>query len=160
VLQAVAPHLGAAFQLARWLTRSESDAADVVQEAWLRAHKFADGFSGGNARGWFLAVVRNTCWSWLQRNRQPAPPPPPDDPPAQAPTPEAELLRKIDGAALKSAIEGLSPEFREAFVLRELEGLSYKEIADACDIPMGTVMSRLSRARAELRRRLSSEVRR
>ena len=162
---AVTPHLHAGYQLARWLTKSDHDAQDVVQEAWLRAHRFFDGFAGGNVRAWFLSVVRNACWTWLERNRPttlasgPAALEAAERDPGQQrcgpATPEAELLRKADARALTAAIGALPPEFREAFVLRELEGLSYKEIAAACGIPIGTVMSRLSRAREALRLRLA-----
>lgn len=150
----VLPHLDAAYALARWLTRNEHDAEDVVQEAYLRAYRYFTGFRGENHRAWLLAIVRNTCLSWLERNR------------SQTPAEAAEALRATGGGtvdpetALAAASEGalamrliaeLPPEFREVIVLRELEDLSYREVAEIIGVPEGTVMSRLARARARLR---------
>jgi len=154
------PHLNAAYNLARWLTRSDQDAQDIVQEAYLRAFKFFDGFHGNDARAWLLAIVRNTTYTWLQQNRnlvhnaffdeefhdlnevdsatlcdQP------DNNPA------AILARNDDKRLLDRALEQLPVEFREVLVLRELEDLSYKEISHIAGIPIGTVMSRLARGR-------------
>lgn len=161
--RAVAPHLGAAWNLARWLVRHDGDAEDVVQEALLRAFRSWPGYAGGNLRAWLLAVVRNACFTFLSRQRgapatQPleeeARPLPPSSALAAPCGPEAALLRAQTGARIAAAVEALPPEFREAFLLREVEGLSYKEIAEAAAVPIGTVMSRLSRARALLRRAL------
>lgn len=144
------PHLDAAYNLARWMTRNDHDAQDVVQEAALRAYRFLDGLRG-EARPWLLAIVRNSCFSWLQINR-PADMAGFDDrvlelQPADEDGPEALAARGFDRRMLNEAIGALPAQFREALVLRELEDLSYKEIARIADVPIGTVMSRLSRAR-------------
>jgi RNA polymerase sigma-70 factor, ECF subfamily len=146
----VLPHLDAAYNLARWLTRNDHDAQDVVQEAALRAYRFLDGLRG-EARPWLLAIVRNSCLSWLQVNR-PADVAGFDDralelQPADQDGPEVLASRELDRRMLNEAIAALPAQFREVLVLRELEDLSYKEIARIADVPMGTVMSRLSRAR-------------
>ena len=160
--QVVLPHLDAAFNLARWLTRNEQDAEDVVQEASLRAFKYFDGFQGGDSRAWLLRIVRNTCYTWLQRNRAheitTSFDPLLHDVPSDAYDPENLVLRRVDAQRLRQALEDLPVEFREVMVLRELEGLSYKEIAAIADIPMGTVMSRLARARQRLQQCLSEPV--
>jgi len=150
--EAVLPHLDAAYNLARWLTRDPADAEDVVQEAYLRAFKFFDGFHGGDSRAWVLKIVRNTCYSWLQKNRGYAITTEFDEEQhsGEGGDAEAALIGKIDSQILKSLLEELPPEFREVFILRELEGLSYKEIAGIADLPLGTVMSRLARARQRL----------
>jgi len=150
---AVLPHLDAAYNLARWLTRNDQDAEDVVQEASLRAFKYWKGFSGRDCRSWLLAIVRNTFYSWLrQKSVQPALTPDGeiDDVEEDVPNPESMLLQNADRELLKAALEDLPVEFREAIVLREMEGLSYKEIADIEAVPIGTVMSRLARARKRL----------
>jgi RNA polymerase sigma factor (sigma-70 family) len=156
---AVLPHLNAAYNLARWLTRNDQDAEDVVQEASLRAFKYWDGFSGRDSRAWLLAIVRNTFYSW-QRERSVQPELTADgeldDIDVFAPNPERELLRSADREMLKAALEDLPVEFREVIVLREMEGLSYKEIADIGNVPIGTVMSRLARARKRLQVFLTS----
>lgn len=158
---AALPHLDAAYNLARWLMCDEDHAKDVVQEAYLRGLKFFDSFNGGDARPWLLAIVRNTCYTWLKNSKQ-APEhvefeedrdsggddPPPDNP-------ETLLMQKQERARLDKAIGDLSPAFREVVVLRELEDLSYEEIAEVAAIPLGTVMSRLARARAMLRSALN-----
>lgn len=151
----VLPHLDAAYNLARWLTRNTQDAEDVVQEAYLRAFRFFGGFHGGNARTWLLTIVRNTCYSWLEKNRS-----------HEAATafneqvhtdivesrdPETLLLRKTDAQSLQETLEELPTTFREVLVLVEMEGLSYKQVAEMLGIPVGTVMSRLARARRRLR---------
>jgi len=151
--QAVLPHLDAAYNLARWLTRNNQDAEDVTQEACLRAFKYWKGFSGRDSRSWLLAIVRNTFYSWLrQRSDQPVltEDGEMDDTAGSSPDPESALIRNIDRNMLRAALEDLAVEFREAIVLREMEGLSYKEIADIAGIPIGTVMSRLARARKQL----------
>ncbi len=150
------PHLDAAYTLARWLVRNQHDAEDVVQEAYLRALRFASGFRGGDPRAWILKIVRNTAYTWLDRNRAADPPDEFDDAEHadSGPGIEAEVLRRADAAMLTAALEALPVEFREVVVMRDVEGLSYKEIADAADIPIGTVMSRLARARQRLARAL------
>src|SRR6266581_4004985 len=130
---AVLPHLDAAYNLARWLTRNDQDAEDVVQEASLRAFKYWKGFSGGNCRSWLLAIVRNTYYSWLrQRSVQPelTEDGEIDEVDDGIPNPERALLQNADRDMLKAALEDLAVEFREAIVLREMEGLSYKETKD------------------------------
>ncbi len=148
--QQVLPHLDAAFNLARWLTRNDHDAEDVVQEALLRAYRFFDGLRGA-PRPWLLAIVRNACFSWLQANR-PAELRAIDglEQESDAPGPEALAARDVDRRRLNEAIAALPVQFREVLVLRELEDLAYKEIARIAEIPIGTVMSRLSRARRQL----------
>jgi RNA polymerase sigma factor (sigma-70 family) len=150
---AVLPHFDAAYNLARWLTRNDQDAEDVVQEACMRAFKYWKGFSGGHPRSWLLAIVRNTYYSWVrERSVQPelTEDGEIDEIDDGAPNPERVLLQNADRDMLKAALEDLTVEFREAIVLREMEGLSYKEIADIAGVPIGTVMSRLARARKRL----------
>ena len=149
----VLPHLDAAYNLARWLTRSDVDAEDVVQESYLRAFKFFGGFRGGDARAWTLKIVRNVCYSWLQKNRSQEEMTGEFDEElhsVESCNPETILIEKIDRQMLKQILDELPVEFREIVVLRELEGLSYKEIAGIADLPLGTVMSRLARARRRL----------
>jgi RNA polymerase sigma factor (sigma-70 family) len=151
--EAVLPHLDTAYNLARWLTRNDQDAEDVVQEASLRAFKYWKGFSGSDCRSWLLAIVRNTYYSWLrQRSVQPelTEDGEIDSLDDTTPSPETALLKNADREMLRLALEDLRVEFREAIVLREMEGLSYKEIADISGVPIGTVMSRLARARKQL----------
>jgi RNA polymerase sigma factor (sigma-70 family) len=152
---AIMPHLDAAYNLARWLTRNDHDAEDIAQEAYLRAFRFFGGFRGGDSRAWLLRIVRNTCYTWFRQNRAQELSTEFDEeshtPEAQAPDAEALLLRGADAQLLRRALEDLPVEFREALVLRELEGLSYKEIAAVTEVSMGTVMSRLSRARDRLK---------
>jgi RNA polymerase sigma-70 factor (ECF subfamily) len=156
--QALLPHLGAAYNLARWLTRDEHDAEDVVQEAYLRALKSFGGFHGADGRAWLLAIVRNVSYTSLQKKRPREPATAFDDEihgvDAGAATPVALLLQQESKQAVRQAVEELPVSLREVVVLRELEGLSYKEIAAIADIPMGTVMSRLARAREQLQKRL------
>jgi RNA polymerase sigma factor (sigma-70 family) len=151
--QAVLPHLDAAYNLARWLTRNDADAADVAQEAFLRALKFFGGFRGGDTRAWLLTIVRNASYTWLRRNRvkELATPFDEETHTVESDDPETILLEGADREVLREALEALPAEFREVVVLRELEGLSYKKIAGIADVPVGTVMSRLARARKRLR---------
>jgi RNA polymerase sigma factor (sigma-70 family) len=153
----VVQHMGAAYNLARWLTRNDHDAEDVVQEAYLRAFRFFDAYHGGDFRAWLLTIVRNTCYTWLQQNRKPSVVLDEDmaELDGAQSNPEMVLLRNIDANLLRQAIEELPLEFREAIVLRELEGLSYKEIAAIACVPLGTVMSRLARARDRLQLKLA-----
>lgn len=148
------PHLDAAYNLARWLLRHEQDAEDAVQDAFVRAHQSFDRFRGTDARPWLLTIVRNVCYSRLRDRRRHAAPEPFDDEahgaahdPAEA---NALAWRETKSALLQQALEQLAPEFREVLVLHELEGLAYREIAAVADIPIGTVMSRLARARQKL----------
>lgn len=153
----VLPHLNAAYNLARWLTRNETDAEDVVQEAYLRAFKFFGGFHGGDSRAWMLKIVRHTCYSWLQKNRAHEMITGELDeelPSAECDNPETMLLASIDRQLLRHLLDELPLEFREIVILRELEGFSYKEIAGIADLPLGTVMSRLARARGRLQTNL------
>ena len=141
--------MDAAYNLARWLTRNDQDARDVVQDSMLRAFRFFDGLRG-DARPWLLALVRNACMSWLKANR-------PAElagaeaaeafEPADPETPETLALRALDRRTLNEALAALPAPFREALILRELEDLSYKDLARITGAPVGTVMSRLSRAR-------------
>ena len=153
--QSIMPHMDAAYNLARWLTREDSDAQDVVQDAYLRAFKFFGGFRGGNSRAWLLRIVRNAFYDWLKQNRAEEAKEPFDeelhDAIDEKPAPDARLLEKADHERLYQAIAELPVEFREILVLRELEGFSYKEISDVAGVPLGTVMSRLARAREHLR---------
>jgi RNA polymerase sigma-70 factor (ECF subfamily) len=157
--QVVLPHLDAAYNLARWLTRNDHDAEDVVQEAYLRAFKFFGGYHGGDSRAWLLAIVRNTCYTWLQQNRRREVTEELDEETheveSQEPNPEVALLQNLDLQMLKRSLEALPIEFREVVILRELEGLSYKEIADLAEVPIGTVMSRLARARKRLQQEIT-----
>lgn len=157
--QVVLPHMDAAYNLARWLTRNDQDAQDVVQEAYLRALHFFEGFRGGDGRTWLLAIVRNTSFTWLQQNRALEPTTEFDEEVHSAegnvPTPETLLLQNADKELARQTVEELPAQFREVLVLRELEGLSYKEIADVVGIPLGTVMSGLARARQRLRQSLT-----
>jgi RNA polymerase sigma-70 factor (ECF subfamily) len=161
--QLVLPHLDAAYNLARWLTRSDSDAEDVVQEACLRAlNSFASFQRGRDARPWLLKIVRNTCYTWLRQNRAhefvASTDEMPHEPPASDASPETLLIQNADSRALRRALEDIALEYREALVLRELEGLSYKEIAELLGVPIGTVMSRLSRGRKDLCRILRPQA--
>lgn len=157
----VLPHLDAAYRLARWLMRNEHDAEDVVQEASLRAFRYFRTFAGGNGRAWFLRIVRNTCSSWRGHGFQ-APTDPFDEEQHSsarpASDPEMLLLQTDDATLVARAMRNLPDRFRQLLVLRELEGLSYRELADVMGIPIGTVMSGLSRARLALRCALNNEL--
>ena len=159
---AVLPHLDAAYNLARWLTRNDADAEDVVQEAYLRAFRFFGGFHGEDGRAWLLGIVRNTTYTWMQHNRSPQLNMQLDDELHEVKiddlNPEALLLQKADAKMLRQAVEELPIEFREVLVLRELDEMSYKQIAVVADLPLGTVMSRLARARKRLQQILSSHT--
>ena len=144
------PHMRAAYNLARWLVRNDHDAEDIVQESFLKAYKSQDTFRGSEARSWMLSIVRNTAMDYMRRNKTGAATSLEDqlrEPEDQAPDPERSLLEQSRRQQVRGAIARLADEFREVVVLREIEGLSYKEIAGVLGIPMGTVMSRLSRAR-------------
>ena len=159
--QAVLPHLDAANNLARWLLRSPADAEDVVQEAYLRALRFFDSFRGGDSRAWILKIVRNTCYSWA-RKRAPGRAEEEFDETVHTreekqDDAEVKLVARAESDRVRRALEALPDAFREVLVLREIEGLSYKEIADITGAPMGTVMSSLSRARQRLREQLTTE---
>jgi RNA polymerase sigma-70 factor (ECF subfamily) len=152
--QGILCHLDAAYNLARWLTRHDQDAQDVVQEAILRAYTFFDTYQGGDSRAWFLTIVRRTCYTFLRRNRahefthlledenQ--------EPTAEDNNPERLLLKRVEERLLTEALERLPLPYREVIVLREIEGMSYKEIAELTEVPTGTVMSRIARARKRL----------
>jgi len=159
----VLPHLDSAYNLARWMTRNASDAEDIAQEAMLRAFRFFDGFRGEDARVWLMTIVRNTYFSWIHRQM-----------PRQNSTefderlhtdieatltPETQLLRQATVDEVRKSIECLPPEYREVILMRELEQMSYKEIASVTESPLGTVMSRLSRARSMLRQLIAGERR-
>jgi len=152
--QLVLPHLDSAANLARWLLRNRADSEDVVQEALLRAYRFFNGFQSGDARAWLLQIVRNTCYTWLQKNRPAELTTEFDEelhgtPPT---TPETLITQADEKERLSRALEALPPRSREVLLLRELEGCSYKEIGQITGVPIGTVMSSLSRARDRLRR--------
>jgi len=155
--QIVLPHLDAAFNLARWLLKSRTDSEDVAQEALLRAFRFFRGFNGGDARAWLLQIVRNTCYTWLEKNRPVELMTEFDEElhPQASASPEALAIAGDNRERLVRALETLPPRFREVLVLRELEGCSYKEIATITAIPIGTVMSSLARARQRLQRALT-----
>ena len=158
--QTVLPHLDAAYNLARWLTGNDQDAQDVAQEASLRAFKFFGNFRGENARAWLLTIVRNTFYTWLRKNHRPEVTLENDEVLAvEDVSVNVEVLssRLADAEVVRQAIEELPVEFREIIILREMEGFSYKEISDLADVPIGTVMSRLARARKQLQRRLAAE---
>jgi len=159
----VLPHLADAYALARWLARNDSDAEDIVQEACLRAYRGIAGFGDINARGWVLSIVRNTAYTWLKKHRDPklvAVERVEDVEPAGADanfdwgaapaSPEASLIERADSVRLEAAIAELPTEFRETLVLREVQGLDYRTIAEVTNVPIGTVMSRLARARRRL----------
>jgi RNA polymerase sigma-70 factor, ECF subfamily len=153
----VMPHLDEAYNLARWLAGNDHDAEDIAQEACVRAFRFIGGFRGGNSRAWLLAIVRNTAFTWLKKNRRPTVISMESDEleKIEEPAEASPLPANVDAAVLRAALESLPAEFREAIVLRELEGMAYKEIAEIADVPVGTVMSRLSRARRLLQSYLS-----
>lgn len=155
----VSPHLTSAYNLARWLTRNHQDAEDVVQEAFLRAFSAFESLRGDDPKPWLLKIVRNTSLTWMKKHRQATlalDEPGMEDPRDPSPNPEETLLISSSREDVEKALEQLPSDFREAIVLRELEGLSYKEISAATGAPLGTIMSRLSRGREWLRRILSN----
>jgi RNA polymerase sigma-70 factor (ECF subfamily) len=155
--QLVLPHLDAAFNLARWLLHGRADAEDVAQDAMLRAFRFFRGFHGGDARAWVLQIVRNTCYTWLEKNRPLELSTEFDEGlyPQSGANPETLAIAGDNRERLTRALADLPPRFREVLVLRELEGCSYKEIAAVTSVPIGTVMSTLARARQRLQRALT-----
>ena len=155
--QLVLPHLDAAFNLARWLLHGRADAEDVTQDAMLRAFRFFRGFHGGDARAWVLQIVRNTCYTWLEKNRPLELSTEFDEGlyPQSGANPETLAIAGDNRERLTRALADLPPRFREVLVLRELEGCSYKEIAAVTSVPIGTVMSTLARARQRLQRALT-----
>ena len=159
----VVPYLADAFALARWISGDRADAEDIVQDACLRAFRGIGGYNGGSARAWLLTIVRRTAYSWLGKNRTPMLVAVDDLDPksrqeaesggnsyASPETPEAELIAKADASCLEAAIAALPVEFRETLVLRDIQGLDYREISQVMATPIGTVMSRLARARRRL----------
>jgi len=163
----VMPHIDEAYRLAHWLTGNRTDAEDVVQDASMRAFRAIRNYAGGSARSWVLSIVRNTAYSWLHKNR-PAAVVTVEDLEAveleqanpgdrDGDNPEAALIAKADADQLRVAIAALPTAFRETLVLRDIEGLDYREIAQATEVPIGTVMSRLARARHRLIAALTSE---
>lgn len=158
--QLMLPHLDSAHRLARWLVRNEHDAQDQVQEAYLRAYRFFPQFRGGDGRAWLLTIVRNTCFSWLRKNRHADLTESFDEEiHAREMTASADVhTRRDDSELLSQALEKIPALFREVIVLRELEGLSYKEIAAVADVPIGTIMSRLARARRQLQAEVARQL--
>ncbi|HWY39435.1 MAG TPA: sigma-70 family RNA polymerase sigma factor [Chthoniobacterales bacterium] len=158
------PHLDAAHNLAKWLLRNEQDVQDVVQEAFLRAFKSFGGFHGSNGRAWLLTIVRNTAYTLLKKNRVANLTTPFDEEIHASENPSVNaatiLERSQDAELIREAMDELPAEFREILTLRHQEGLSYKEIADITQIPPGTVMSRLARARGKLKERLGARINR
>ena len=157
----VLPHLDAAYNLARWLAGNDHDAEDIAQDACVRAFRFVEGCRATDGRAWLLTIVRNSAYSWLKKNRS-LPSISLDDDEFAEIEDHATADRSSHSAdtnALRAALEALPPEFREILVLRELEGFSYKEIAEVAELPVGTVMSRLARARRQLRDTLSESER-
>ena len=150
----ILPHLNSAYNLARWLTRNEHDAQDVVQESYLRTFRFFDGYHGGDPKAWLLAVVRNTCHTWRRREKRDVTKVLFDEadhtPDLDAPDAEERLVEATKMNTLRHCIETLPVEFREVLVMRELEEMSYQQVAEVANLPVGTVMSRLSRARKRL----------
>jgi RNA polymerase sigma factor (sigma-70 family) len=148
------PLMNDAYNLARWLMKNQEDAEDMVQESYLRAFRFFTSFQGTNCRGWLLRIVRNTCYTALGarelRDKEVPLEEEADEAEDPLPLPPVSLDKKATVEAVREAIEALPADFREALVLRELEGLSYKEISEVTEVPIGTVMSRLARGRQQL----------
>src|SRR5215510_5355378 len=165
------PHLDAAYNLARWLMRNSEDAEDAVQDAFLRAYRAFASYQGGSEKAWLMAIVRNVCLTRLKRRVQPGKVVMLDEamreveetsadivPTSLNSRPDTELLAKIERARVQAALKRLPQNLREVVVLREFEDLSYQEIAEIMAVPVGTVMSRLSRARAQLKALLLENV--
>jgi RNA polymerase sigma-70 factor (ECF subfamily) len=150
----ILPHLDAAYNLARWLTRNEQDVPDIVQEAYLRAFGYFDSYRGGDGKAWLLAVVRNTCRTWQHRQSKQSASVPFDEfvhtGEDAGPDYEREIASQEKMGLLRTCLESLPVEFRAVVVMRELEEMSYQEIAEAMGLAIGTIMSRLSRARKRL----------
>ena len=163
-------HHNAAYNLALWLLRDPTDAEDIVQTAYMKAFEHFSSFRGGNAAGWILTIVRNTAYNWLQKAKRNSNLISFDEalhgsaeysqPSFSTMNPEETLSAIMSGTQIMAAIERLPVEYREVFFLREIEGFSYQEIADATQVPKGTVMSRLSRARAQLQTLLTEQSKR
>jgi len=157
--QATLPYLDAAFNLARWLTKDHHAAEDVVQEAYFRAARYFGSFRGGDGRAWLLGVVRRASFDWLSKRKgQPAVAFDEDihDRGEESSSPAFQAIRKCDQASVREALEALPPQLREVIVLREFEELSYQDIAVVTAVPIGTVMSRISRGRQQLQTRLAA----
>jgi RNA polymerase sigma factor (sigma-70 family) len=157
--QVMLPHLDAAFNLARWLTQDEHAAEDVVQEAYFRAARYFGSFRGGDGRAWLLSVVRRASFDWLAKRKSQSAETFNEevhDFGDESSNPQFLAIRNFEQARVRQTLEEMPPQLREVIVLRELEGLSYQEVATVAEIPIGTVMSRLSRGRDELQRRLAS----
>jgi RNA polymerase sigma-70 factor, ECF subfamily len=164
----VMPHLDAAYNLARWLLHDPHDAEDAAQEATLRAYRFLDTFRGGNAKAWLLAIVRNACFTQTRRQRPGSLDAEPETQAISAEayamglepdaSPESAMMEKDRRELVDRSLADLPPEFREVLVLRDLEGLMYKEISDVIGAPLGTVMSRLSRGRALLHKAVAART--
>ncbi len=156
--QCMMPHMNGAYSLARWLTGNHEEAEDVVQEAYLHAFKSFDAYRGGNSRSWLFRIVRNAFYDSLRHKQHqrlaPLPEGRTEDVTDPSPSPDVGLLQKADAELLNQAIAALPVEYREVFVMRDLEDCSYKEIADVAGVPLGTVMSRLARAREQVRKYL------
>lgn len=161
--ETILPHLNAAHNLARWLVNNDQDAEDIVQESFLRAYKYYSSYQGGNSRSWLLSIVRNTCYTWLHENQAQGLTVDLDDELSSdgiaVDDPEQNFQTKASQQMLALALEKLPVEYRELVVLRELEELSYKEIALIAAVPIGTVMSRLARARQRLKACLGQLIR-
>jgi RNA polymerase sigma-70 factor, ECF subfamily len=163
-------HQRASYNLALWLLRDPADAEDVVQTAYMKAFEHFDSFRGGNAAGWMLTIVRNTAYNWLQKAKRNSNLISFDEvlhsntehtqPSFATMNPEETLSAIASGTQIMAAIERLPVEYREVFFLREIEGFSYQEIAETTQVPKGTVMSRLSRARAQLQLLLTEQSKR
>lgn len=153
------PHLPAAYNVARWLTRRPDDAHDIVQDAYVRAFRHFGSYRGENAKAWLLTIVRHTAYNWLRQHRahefSPLPDPDVIEIPETAQNPEQRVEQQATQERLRQALEDIPLEFREVILLRDLEGFSYKEIAEITGLPMGTIMSRLSRARDRLQAALT-----